>query len=144
MRTRLEYIIRSRRLKPSALARRAGYSRQHLARMRDGLPSRMTQARNSYVSELGIRALLDSGEVLLDRNPRRAETLCSLASNLAAELSSTPASLAHSLRGQKGRANALRMSGRYGNALDRCGPSAGCRAAPCGRATKRRIGRPSA
>lgn len=169
MRTRLEYIIRSRRLKPSALARRAGYSRQHLARMRDGLPSSvrseiavveavreelqapighsavfeprnravvplgdleglskrdfewcMAQARNSFVSEMGIRALLDSGEVLLDRNPLRAEALYSLASDLVAEFSSTPAPLAHSLRGlaQKGRANALRMSGRYGDALD--------------------------
>lgn len=80
----------------------------------------MTQARNSFVSELGIRALLDSGEVLLDRNPRRADALYSLASELVEKLPSTPAPLAHSLRGlaHKGRANALRMSGRYSDALD--------------------------
>lgn len=169
MRTRLEYIIRSKHLKPSALARRAGYSRQHLVRMREGLPSSarsesavveavseqlqapiehstlfeprtptfiplgdvehldkrdfdwsIAQARNAFGSERGIRALLDSGEALLDRNPRRAETLYSLASELVAKLPSTPAPLAHSLHGlaQKGRANALRMSGRYEEALD--------------------------
>ena len=80
----------------------------------------MEQVRNSFVSELGIRSLLDSAEVLLDRKPRRAEALYSLASELVAKLPSTPAPLAHSLRGlaQKGRANALRMSGWYSEALE--------------------------
>lgn len=37
MRTRLEFIIRSRNLRPAALARASGLSREHVRRMREGL-----------------------------------------------------------------------------------------------------------
>jgi tetratricopeptide (TPR) repeat protein len=190
VRTRLEYMIRSRAVKPSELARRSGYSRQLLARMREGcrtltrsendvaealraithedlprdavfeekqpslvdfLPTSSKQQRRgsegstkkhtladqllemteetfeaslahlrgSAASEAAVRELLDAGKELLDRKPRRADELYSLASDFVASLPHTPAALGHSLRGlaQKGRANSLRMIGKYADSL---------------------------
>jgi tetratricopeptide (TPR) repeat protein len=73
----------------------------------------------SNASEAMIRELLDAGLLLLDRNPRRAEALFGFASETVERLARLPAALAHSLRGlaEKGRANALRMTGRYEDAL---------------------------
>ncbi len=168
MRTRLELIIRSKGLKPSDLAKKSSYSRQHLSLMREGrltsersqdavveavrnelqepiersaifeqpqtigavledvtelsdraFKTRVPNLKNAYRSEAGIRSLLDAGEKLLDRKPRRAEELYSLASEIVPSLPDTPAPLGRSLRGlaEKGRANALRMMGRYADAL---------------------------
>ena len=75
--------------------------------------------RSSLSSEAAARELLDVGEEILDRKPPRAEAIYSLASDSVASLPHTPAALGHSLRGlaQKGRANALRMMGKYKDAL---------------------------
>jgi len=183
-------MIRSRAVKRSEIARRAGYSRQHLVRMReghrtsprsedavaaavraithedvprdavfeerqpslhdilgtatsrrrkgsreaakhasladqfsqlseDGVEPSIARLRTSAASEAATRELLDAGEVLLDRNPGRADALYDLAVRVTTRLGTTPAPLAHSLRGlaEKGRANALRMTGRYQEAL---------------------------
>ena len=193
MRTRLEFIIRSKRIKPGELARRAAYSRQHLARMRDGLPSlarsedavlealrEMTGSRlereavfepksarladvfggaevrrgrkntkkrtaanaatpgirfaamddrafeitveriwSASASEALVRDLLDAGEVLLDREPQRANVVYELAWTFVGKLESTPSLLLHALRGaaEKGHSNALRMLGRFTDAV---------------------------
>jgi tetratricopeptide (TPR) repeat protein len=81
--------------------------------------NRFPNLKTSGASEAGIRSLLDAGESLLDRKPARAEQIYSLAAELVASLPDTPAPLAHSLHGlaEKGRANALRMTGRYTDAL---------------------------
>jgi tetratricopeptide (TPR) repeat protein len=75
--------------------------------------------KTSSASEAAVRELLDAGEILLDRSPLRADALYALAVAATTRLSATPVPLAHSLRGlaEKGRANALRMTGRYRDAL---------------------------
>jgi tetratricopeptide (TPR) repeat protein len=81
--------------------------------------NRISDLNEACRSEAGISLLLDAGERLLDRKPARAEKIYSLASELVPSLPETPSLLAHSLRGlaEKGRANALRMMGRYADAL---------------------------
>jgi tetratricopeptide (TPR) repeat protein len=185
MRTRLEFIIRSKNVRPAALARAARLSREHVRRMRVGLrvsskaeddvleglqelagrtytradvmePESVTAgwiawlhalpghrsrgpslgmlllafresdfvaaldtARDVEPSEMGVRDLLDAGDLLLDSAPVRADAVYQATLRVVAGLTATPEPLAQALAGhaEKGRANALRMRGEYRAAL---------------------------
>lgn len=71
-------------------------------------------------TETAIRDLTDIAELLLDVLPMRAERLYRAAITLADALPASPPLLVAALRAyaEKGRANALRMLGRYREALD--------------------------
>jgi len=70
-------------------------------------------------TESATRELMDAAFLLLDRQPARAEQLYALAGGLTERLATSPPLLVVALRGyaEKGRANALRMLGRYHEAM---------------------------
>jgi tetratricopeptide (TPR) repeat protein len=70
-------------------------------------------------TEATTRELLDLASPLINRHPARAEALYATAIVLTERLSGSPPPLAAALRGyaEKGRANALRMLGRYHEAM---------------------------
>ncbi len=70
-------------------------------------------------TEAAMRELLDAAFPLLDQQPARAELLYVAAITLTEHLQASPPLLVASLRGyaEKGRANALRMLGRYHEAM---------------------------
>ena len=70
-------------------------------------------------TEEATRELVDAAFPLLDRQPARAEQLYAAAIALTARLVASPPPLVAALRGyaEKGRANALRMLGRYREAM---------------------------
>ncbi|HEV7484633.1 MAG TPA: hypothetical protein VGQ65_03040 [Thermoanaerobaculia bacterium] len=70
-------------------------------------------------TEAATRELLDAALPLLDRQPARAEQLYAAAIALTERLAISPQLLVLALRGygEKGRANALRMLGRYQEAM---------------------------
>ena len=63
--TRLESFIRANGIKPSALTRIAGVSRQHLLRLRMGKmdPTRRVMARITMASAILLGRLVSHGEV---------------------------------------------------------------------------------
>ena len=71
-------------------------------------------------TEAAVRDLTDTAEFLLDAMPARAEQLYRAAIGLSEALVASPPLLVTALRAyaEKGRANALRMLGRYREALD--------------------------
>jgi hypothetical protein len=78
-----------------------------LAAMKDEeFEASIEQLRALPTGEAAIRELFDAGEVLLDRNPKRANAIYALAAAQTVHLVATPAPLAHALRGfaEKGRA----------------------------------------
>jgi tetratricopeptide (TPR) repeat protein len=70
-------------------------------------------------TETATRDLVDAAFSLLDRQPARAEQLYTAAVGLTKRLATSPPLLVVALRGyaEKGRANALRMLGRYQEAM---------------------------
>jgi tetratricopeptide (TPR) repeat protein len=76
-------------------------------------------ARAVRPSESATRDLLDAGEALLDTAPARADAVYVATLDIVARLTATLEPLARALAGhaEKGRANALRMSGQYRVAL---------------------------
>lgn len=70
-------------------------------------------------TEEATRELVDAAFPLLDRQPARAEQLYAAAIALTERLMASPPPLVAALRGyaEKGRANALRMLGRYREAM---------------------------
>jgi tetratricopeptide (TPR) repeat protein len=70
-------------------------------------------------TEAATRELIDAAFLLLDRQPARAEQLYVAAIALTERLATSPPLLVVALRGygEKGRANALRMLGRYQEAM---------------------------
>jgi tetratricopeptide (TPR) repeat protein len=70
-------------------------------------------------TESATRELVDAAFPLLDRQPARAEQLYAAAVGLTERLATSPPLLVVALRGyaEKGRANALRMLGRYQEAM---------------------------
>jgi tetratricopeptide (TPR) repeat protein len=70
-------------------------------------------------TETATRDLVDAAFSLLDRQPARAEQLYTAAVGLTERLATSPPLLVVALRGyaEKGRANALRMLGRYQEAM---------------------------
>lgn len=70
-------------------------------------------------TEASTRELLDAAAPLINRLPARAEQLYAAAIALTERLAGSPQPLAVALRGyaEKGRANALRMLGRYHEAM---------------------------
>jgi tetratricopeptide (TPR) repeat protein len=70
-------------------------------------------------TEAATRDLVDAAFPLLDRQPVRAEQLYAAAVGLTERLATSPVLLVLALRGyaEKGRANALRMLGRYQEAM---------------------------
>jgi tetratricopeptide (TPR) repeat protein len=81
--------------------------------------ARIYETRRAH-TEAATRDLTDVAEALLDVLPARASALYGAAVRLTELLPSSPTLLVAALRGyaQKGRANALRMLGRYREALD--------------------------
>ncbi|HEX3070304.1 MAG TPA: hypothetical protein VHX14_17185 [Thermoanaerobaculia bacterium] len=73
----------------------------------------------SAATEEATRELVDAAFPLLDRQPARAEKLYGVAITLTERLAVSSAPLVAALRGyaEKGRANALRMLGRYPEAM---------------------------
>jgi tetratricopeptide (TPR) repeat protein len=73
----------------------------------------------SAATEAATRELVDAAFPLLDRQPARAEELYAAAVALTERLAASPPLLVAALRGyaEKGRANALRMLGRYHEAM---------------------------
>jgi tetratricopeptide (TPR) repeat protein len=70
-------------------------------------------------TEAATRELLDAGSPLVNRQPARAEKLYDAALAITEHLAASPTPLVAALRGyaEKGRANALRMLGRYREAM---------------------------
>ncbi|HSY49055.1 MAG TPA: hypothetical protein VLC46_09600 [Thermoanaerobaculia bacterium] len=70
-------------------------------------------------TEAATRELVDAAFLLINRQPARAEQLYAAAIALTERLTGSPALLVAALRGygEKGRANALRMLGRYHEAM---------------------------
>ncbi len=70
-------------------------------------------------TEASTRELLDAASPLINRQPARAEQLYAAAIALTERLAGSPPPLIAALRGyaEKGRANALRMLGRYHQAM---------------------------
>lgn len=70
-------------------------------------------------TEEATRELLDAGSPLINRQPARAEQFYAAAIALTERLAESPTPLVAALRGyaEKGRANALRMLGRYREAM---------------------------
>jgi len=77
------------------------------------------RATAGAATEEASRELVDAAFPLLDRQPARAEKLYAAAIALTERLAGSPAPLVAALRGyaEKGRANALRMLGRYREAM---------------------------
>lgn len=71
------------------------------------------------VTETFLRELIDAASPLINRQPARAEQLYAAAIALTERLAESPPPLIAALRGyaEKGRANALRMLGRYHAAM---------------------------
>lgn len=70
-------------------------------------------------TEAAVRELVDAAFPLINRQPARAEQLFAAAIALTERLARSPQPLVAALRGyaEKGRANALRMLGRYHDAM---------------------------
>ena len=79
----------------------------------------LIQKTTGAATEAAARDLVDAAFPLLDRQPARAEQLYAAAIALTERLTASPAPLVAALRGYaaKGRANALRMLGRYREAM---------------------------
>lgn len=79
----------------------------------------VAQAEATTPSEAHARALLDVATSFLDRSPRDAEKVFTVAAEVVRNLVTTPPLLSASLSGfaAKGRANAARMLGNYSLAL---------------------------
>lgn len=111
LRTRRSPVITPRALAKTIAALNDDTLIQWLGRLRD---------TPSVHSETAVRDLTDVAELLLDVMPKRAEELYRAAINLTEALPASPPLLVTALRAyaEKGRANALRMLGRYREALD--------------------------